>query len=78
MQIPRLILLGALPTAASWIPAAAAKTMYVEKWGKTGTTVVRGTKSTPCSTIVKALALASRNDKIVVGAGRYGGNTLST
>ena len=53
---------------------AVAKNIYVERWGRTGPGPICGSKSTPCSTVSKALTLASKNDRILVGPGFYIGN----
>jgi hypothetical protein len=50
-----------------------AKTLYVENWGGAGSPC---TKAEPCSSIRHVLSSAGKNDRIVVGPGRYTSNTL--
>jgi hypothetical protein len=62
----RLLVFAALALAAP----AGAKTLYVANDGLDGASC--GAKSAPCRSITRAIALASANDAISVGPGRYG------
>jgi hypothetical protein len=52
-----------------------AKSHYVEKWGSDSQAC--GSKADPCQSIGQAIANAGRNDRIVVGPGRYVENDLT-
>jgi len=56
-----------LVAGAMYSPTAFAKTLYVEKFGQ-GTTCFR---VDPCSTVTEALAVATKNSKILIGPGDY-------
>jgi copper-binding protein NosD/uncharacterized protein DUF1565 len=74
--VARRVFLGLLVAGSMSAPAARASTVYVASNGLNSATC--GAKATPCATITQAIHNAGSGDQILVGPGRYSGESGAT